>query len=64
MAAAQLPTNIEPSAGNRLRQAINESFVDAFRQIMLIGSALAFASALSGWILIEGKPGTINIPRN
>jgi EmrB/QacA subfamily drug resistance transporter len=55
MAAAKLPKEIEPATSAVLRQAINESFVHAFRQVMLIGAALAFASALSAWILIDGK---------
>ena len=55
MAAAKLPTGIEPATSNALRQAINESFVQAFREVMLIGSALAFASAISAWVLIDGK---------
>ena len=55
MAAAKLPKEIEPATSSSLRQAINESFVQAFRQVMLIGTVLAFASALSAWVLIDGK---------
>ena len=55
MAAAKLPKEIEPATSSSLRQALNESFVQAFRQVMLIGAVLAFASALSAWVLIDGK---------
>jgi hypothetical protein len=46
-----------------LRQAINESFVRGFRQVMLIGALLALASALSAWVLIDGQQRTAGIDR-
>ena len=55
MAAAKLPNELEPATSNLLREAINESFVAAFRRVMLIGALLAFASALSAWVFIDGK---------
>ncbi|XRD84520.1 MFS transporter [Dyella acidisoli] len=38
-----------------LRHAVNVSFVSGFRRVMLVSSALALLSAVSAWILIEGK---------
>jgi EmrB/QacA subfamily drug resistance transporter len=55
MAGAKLPDEIAPATRSTLTHAINESFVDAFRQVMLIGVALALSSALSAWLLIDGK---------
>lgn len=55
MAAAKLPDEIPPPTRSLLRQAIDESFVKGFRRVMLIGAVLALASALSAWLLIDGK---------
>lgn len=50
-------TPVQNSAGTRqsIDQAIKDSFVSGFRTIMLIAAAMAFASTLSTWLLIE-KP--------
>lgn len=45
-----------PEVRTQLREAIDRSFVDAFRCVMLIGAALAFASAIAAWTLIDAKP--------
>jgi EmrB/QacA subfamily drug resistance transporter len=55
MAGAKLPDEIAPPTRSILTQAINESFVEAFRRVMLIGVALALSSAFSAWLLIDGK---------
>ena len=39
-----------------LQDAIAHSFLHAFRRVMLIGAALAAASAVTAWILIEARP--------
>jgi EmrB/QacA subfamily drug resistance transporter len=39
-----------------LREVIDLSFVDAFRGVMLIGAALALASAVAAWALIDITP--------
>jgi hypothetical protein len=33
--------------------------VDAFRRVMLIGAALAVASAIAAWVLIEARPAAL-----
>lgn len=38
-----------------LRAAIDVSFVQAFRDVMLLGAGLAAASALTAWLLIDSK---------
>jgi EmrB/QacA subfamily drug resistance transporter len=55
LAGAEVPDDVDPQVQARLRQAINESFIWGFRQIMLIAAALALLSALAAWLLIQGK---------
>ena len=40
------------------RQAIDQSFVEAFRRVMLVSSALALASAAMAWTLIDAEKKT------
>jgi EmrB/QacA subfamily drug resistance transporter len=54
LAAAALPQDIEPSMRQVLKQAIDESFVNGFRRVMLVGSALALASGITSLLLING----------
>lgn len=54
LAGADL-SGFEAAARMKLRSAIDESFVHAFRQVMLVGAALAVASALTAFLLIVGK---------
>ena len=58
LAGATLTTQIEPDARAKLTSMINDSFVSAFRCVMLIGAALAFASSISALLLITGKSRT------
>ena len=54
LAAAALPQDLEPSMRQVLKQAIDESFVNGFRRVMLVGSALALASGITSLLLIDG----------
>ncbi len=56
LAGARLTTEIDPAARARLRNIIDDSFVSAFRSVMLIGAALACISSVSALLLIAGKP--------
>ena len=38
-----------------LKQAINESFIAGFRWVMLVSAGLAVLSAMSAWLMIDGK---------
>jgi EmrB/QacA subfamily drug resistance transporter len=42
-----------------LREAIDRSFVDAFRRVMAVGAALALVSAIAAWALIDARPGAM-----
>jgi EmrB/QacA subfamily drug resistance transporter len=58
LAGAVLPESIPPRARALLTDAINSSFIDGFRWVMLTGAALALGSAVSALLLIRGKPET------
>jgi EmrB/QacA subfamily drug resistance transporter len=53
LVSIQIP--VGGTTGLLVKQAINESFVAGFRAASLTGAGLALASALSSWLLIEGK---------
>ena len=55
LAGAQLPESIEPHTRALLVDAINQSFVDGFRRVMLVGAALALGSAITALTLIGGN---------
>ena len=52
LAGAEVPINVSVETQAALKQAIAESFVSAFRRVMLIAAALALLSSLSAWFLI------------
>ena len=51
-----IPSGLSSATHVMIQNTISESFVTSFRVIMLIGAALALASALFSLLLIEGKP--------
>src|SRR2546428_4582380 len=55
LAGIQIPAHASPQVQAALKSAIDESFVSGFRLVSLICAGLALASALSAWLLIEGK---------
>ncbi len=55
LAAAEVPAGLDAATGDAVRRALAESFVAGFRLVMFIGAGLALLSALSAWLLIEGK---------
>jgi MFS family permease len=55
LAAITLPQEIQSPLRENLRRAINESFVAGFRRVMLAGAALAAASGIISWLLIDGR---------
>jgi EmrB/QacA subfamily drug resistance transporter len=59
LAGAEVPQSATGEARAALERAVDESFVGGFRLAMLISAGLALASALSAWLLIEGKAPTV-----
>ncbi|HEY6411857.1 MAG TPA: MFS transporter [Ktedonobacteraceae bacterium] len=55
LAGITVPTNASGEVQVALKRAIDEAFVSSFRLVALICAGLALASALSAWLLIEGK---------
>lgn len=55
LAGIDLPTHMSGAVQVALKRAIGESFVSSFRLVSLICAGLALASALSAWLLVEGK---------
>jgi len=56
LAAASLPREVSPATRDILRKAIDESFVEGFRRVMLIGAALAAASGIASLLFISVRP--------
>ncbi|HWT03006.1 MAG TPA: MFS transporter [Pyrinomonadaceae bacterium] len=55
LAAAEVPAGADAQTKAALERALGESFVAGFRFVMFIAAGLALLSALSAWLLIEGK---------
>jgi MFS family permease len=55
LAAAEIPRDADSATQRILKQAIDEAFVNGFRRVTLVCAGLALLSALSAWLLIEGK---------
>ncbi|MEO8089391.1 MAG: MFS transporter [Gemmatimonadales bacterium] len=52
LAAAVVPPSVPAAFRPAIRAAIESSFVDAFRLVMLLSAALALGAALCAWLLI------------
>jgi hypothetical protein len=57
LAAIDIPQNLNAETRQMIRQAIDESFVSGFKCLMLIGVALAAASAVTALIWIRATQG-------
>ena len=55
LAGIEIPRGLSTNVQVAIKQAVNESFVAAFRAVMLISAGLAIASAIISWIMISGK---------
>jgi EmrB/QacA subfamily drug resistance transporter len=55
LATISIPSQLTGETEQAVRRAIEESFVRGFRVVILIAAALALASALFAWLLIEGR---------
>ncbi|PYL04203.1 MAG: MFS transporter [Verrucomicrobia bacterium] len=58
LAAITIPENLDLTTKQRIRQAVDESFVAGFRSVMAIGAALAGASGIVTLALIKTNPRT------
>jgi len=55
LAGIALPSGIDEAGAAALKRAIGEAFVSGFRWVMLLCAALALLSAVSAWLMIDGK---------
>jgi EmrB/QacA subfamily drug resistance transporter len=55
LAAAEIPATVDAQTRSKLKVALDESFLDGFRLVMIINAGLALASALAAALLVEGK---------
>jgi EmrB/QacA subfamily drug resistance transporter len=55
LAGATIPTGVGVAMHAALKRAVDQSFVAGFRMAMLAGAVLAFLSALTAAVTIEGK---------
>ena len=56
LAAIDIPKNVNSATQQLIRRAVDESFVSGFRWVMLIGAALAVASAVTALFWIGETP--------
>lgn len=55
LASITIPFELEGESKQAVEGAVKESFVGGFRLVVLIAAALALASGLAAWLLIEGR---------
>ncbi|MEK6303191.1 MAG: MFS transporter [Acidobacteriota bacterium] len=55
LAGVEPPADLRSETGANVEQAVADSFVSAFRVVMLMSAGLALLSGMSGWLMIEGK---------
>jgi len=57
LAEAQPPQSMDGAQREQLQRAFKDSFVYSFRVVSLVAAALAFVSALCGWVFIDKDHG-------
>jgi EmrB/QacA subfamily drug resistance transporter len=55
LAAMPIPEDLSNPQKRQIRSAIQRSFISGYRAVMFLGAALAFASAIIGFTVIQGK---------
>jgi EmrB/QacA subfamily drug resistance transporter len=61
LAAAKVPEELPPALQRAVHRSINESFVQGFRTVMLLGAALALASGITSLLLITGRTKSVYV---
>ncbi|HSU14013.1 MFS transporter [Longimicrobium sp.] len=56
LAAAAAPPGAPPAVRAAADRAVDEAFVHAFRVVMLVAAAMAAASGIIGWMMIDPTP--------
>jgi EmrB/QacA subfamily drug resistance transporter len=53
LAAAEVPSNVDPGTTRQLQLAVDQSFVSSFRVVMLVGAAMAFSASACAFFAID-----------
>jgi hypothetical protein len=53
LAGVEIPPNADPATQEKVKGAVADSFVSAFRIVMLMSAALALASGVSSWLFFK-----------
>ncbi|MBV9925551.1 MAG: hypothetical protein JOZ96_11080 [Acidobacteria bacterium] len=56
LATITIPDELKDGTKQAVRRAVEESFVNGFRFVMLVAAALALMSAFFAWLMIKGRP--------
>jgi len=54
LAAIEAPAELDAAQKAAVADAVDASFAVGFRRAMIVGAALAFASATAAWLMIRG----------
>ena len=57
LAGLEIPPTVNPALQQSLKAEVDESFLAGYRRVMIVALVLALLSALSAWLLIDGKAG-------
>ena len=55
LAGVEIPANAPGELRQSLKGAVDDSFLAGYRRVMVVSMSLALLSALSAWLLIDGK---------
>ena len=55
LAAIRIPANVSPEVQTKIRDAIDDSFVTAFRVVFIIAAGLGALSSVTAWFFIQAK---------
>jgi MFS family permease len=64
LAAAAVPEDLGPALQQAVHRSIDESFVQGFRTVMLLGAALALASGITSLVLITSRTKSLQLPHS
>lgn len=53
LAAAEVPSDLDPEPRREVELAVARAFVTSFRMVMLVGAALALGASVCAWLTME-----------
>jgi predicted MFS family arabinose efflux permease len=55
LAAAEIPADVSPAMHAQMQAAVDQSYLAAFRIVMLVCGGMGLASSASAWVLVERR---------